>query len=109
MCEDFAPNCGDKGIGCCILFHQLAKNNMTVLPTHLLHFSLFPRLKIKLKGRHIGATEVIEAESQAVLNTFTDRDFQDAFKSGRRAGDGAYARKGTTSRMVVANRPKVSF
>jgi hypothetical protein len=36
-------------------------------------------LKIKLKGRHFDTVEVIEAESQAVLNTFTEHDFQDAF------------------------------
>jgi hypothetical protein len=35
---------------------------------------------IKLKGRHFDTTEVIEAESQAVLNTLTEHDFQDAFK-----------------------------
>jgi hypothetical protein len=37
-------------------------------------------LKITLKGRHIGTIEVMEAESQAVLNTLTEHDFQDAFK-----------------------------
>jgi hypothetical protein len=41
---------------------------------------LFPRLKIKLKGRHFDTTEVMEAESQAVLNILTEHDFQDAFK-----------------------------
>jgi hypothetical protein len=51
----------------------------------------------------------MEAESQAVLNALTEHDFQDAFKNGRSAGDGAYARKGTTLRMMVASRPKVSF
>jgi hypothetical protein len=35
--------------------------------------------------------EVIEAESQAVLNTLTVHDFQDAFKNGRNAGKGAYS------------------
>jgi histone-lysine N-methyltransferase SETMAR len=65
----------------------LTKNNMTVV----LHppyssdlvpcdFSLFPQLKIKLKGRHFDTIERIEAESQAVLNTLTEHDFQDAFK-----------------------------
>jgi hypothetical protein len=34
-------------------------------------------LKIKLKGRHFDTTEV---ESQVVLNTLTEYDFQDAFK-----------------------------
>jgi hypothetical protein len=37
-------------------------------------------LKIKLKDRHIDTTEVIKAESQAVLNTLTEHDFQDALK-----------------------------
>jgi hypothetical protein len=41
---------------------------MTVVP-HPPYFYLFPRLKVKLKGRHFDITEVIEAESQAVLNT----------------------------------------
>jgi hypothetical protein len=36
-------------------------------------------LKIKLKGRHFDTIEVIEAESQAVLNTLTEHDFQDEF------------------------------
>jgi hypothetical protein len=37
-------------------------------------------LKIKLKGRHFDIIEVFKAESQAVLNTLTEHDFQDAFK-----------------------------
>jgi hypothetical protein len=36
-------------------------------------------LKIKLKGRHFDTTEVIEAESQAMLN-ITEHDGQDTFK-----------------------------
>jgi hypothetical protein len=52
------------------------KNNMTVGP-HPPHFSLFLRLKVKLKRRHFDTTEVIEAESQAMLNTLTEHDFQD--------------------------------
>jgi hypothetical protein len=47
-----------------------SKNNMTVVP-YPPHFSMFPQLKIKLKDRHFETTEVIEAESQAVLNTLT--------------------------------------
>jgi hypothetical protein len=35
---------------------------------------------MKLKGRHFDTIEVIEAESQAVLNTLTEHDFQDAYK-----------------------------
>jgi hypothetical protein len=59
------------------------------------NFSLFPRLKIKLRGRHFDTVDVIEAESQAVLKTLTQHDFQDAFKNGRSAGSGEYERKGT--------------
>jgi hypothetical protein len=40
---------------------------------------LLPRWKIKLKGRHFDTTVLIETESQAVLNTLTGHDFQDAF------------------------------
>jgi hypothetical protein len=42
--------------------------------------SLFPRLQIKLKGRHFDTIEVIEAESQAVPNTLSEHDLQDEFK-----------------------------
>jgi hypothetical protein len=41
---------------------------------------LFPQLKTKLKGHRFNTIEMIEAELQAVLNTFTEHDFQDAFK-----------------------------
>jgi hypothetical protein len=55
------------------------KSKMTVFP-HPLYLSLFLRLKIKLKVRHFDTTEVVEEESQAVLNTLTEHDLQDAFK-----------------------------
>jgi hypothetical protein len=37
-------------------------------------------MKIKLKGRHFDTTDVIEAESKAVLKTLIEHDFQAAFK-----------------------------
>jgi hypothetical protein len=43
---------------------------------------------IKLKGRHFDETEVLHAELEAVLNTLTEHDYQDAFKNGRRSGNG---------------------
>jgi hypothetical protein len=90
MCEDFVKNFGDKRSGCFITTtHRLTchfppgnffiKCNMTVA-LHPPYVSLFPLLKIKLKGRHFDTIQMIEAESQAVLNTFTEHDFQDAFK-----------------------------
>jgi hypothetical protein len=51
---------------------------MTVVPCPP-SFSLFPRLKINLKGCHFDTIKVIEAESQAMLNTLTENDFQDVF------------------------------
>jgi hypothetical protein len=65
-------------------------------------------LKLKLKGRHFDTNEVIDAESQAVLNTLTEQDFQDAFRNSCIARKGAYAGKGNISRLMVANRPKVT-
>jgi hypothetical protein len=88
-----------------IIFDQ---NNITVV-LHPLYLSSFPQLEIKLKGCHFDTNEVIEAESQAVLNTLTEQDFQDALKYCRSAGNSAYAQKGTTSRAMVASRSKVSF
>jgi hypothetical protein len=58
---------------------MFTKNNMIDVP-HPPCFSVFHRLKIKLKGRHFDTIKVIEAESQAVLNTLTEHDFQDAFE-----------------------------
>jgi hypothetical protein len=65
---------------------------MTVVP-YPPYFSLCPRLKITLKGCHFDTTEVIEAESQAVLNALIEQDFQDALKNGRSSGSGAHVRK----------------
>jgi hypothetical protein len=70
-----------------LFFHQgffFAKNNISVVP-HPPYLTwppvtcLFPQLKIKLTGRHFDTPEEIEAESQAVLNTSPDYDFQDVF------------------------------
>jgi hypothetical protein len=48
-------------------------------------------LKIKLKCSHFDTTEVIEAESQAVLNTLTEHDCRMLLQDCRSAGNGAYA------------------
>jgi hypothetical protein len=39
-------------------------------------FFLFPRLKVKLKGRHFDTTEVIEVETKAALNMLTEHDIR---------------------------------
>jgi hypothetical protein len=56
----------------------MTRNNMTVVP-HPPCFSVVISLNIKLKGRHFGTIEMVEAESQGVLNNLTEHDFQDAF------------------------------
>jgi hypothetical protein len=43
----------------------------------------------------------MEGDSQAVLNSLTEYDSQDASKHGRSAGDRTYSRKGTISRLKV--------
>jgi hypothetical protein len=66
-------------------------------------------LKIKLKGRHFDTIEMIEAESQAVLNTLTEHDFQDAFKKkSRSTGKSGYVLKGSTLKVMVASRQKLA-
>jgi hypothetical protein len=56
----------------------LTENNMTVVP-YPRYFSLLPRLKLTLKSM------------QAVPNTPTEHDFQDAFKKCKNAGNDTYA------------------
>jgi hypothetical protein len=87
MCQGFAPKSRDKRTGCCITTHRLTlpfltrefltKNNMTVVqnPSQSsvsapCDFYVF---------RHFDTIDLIEAELQAVLNTLTEDDFQDAF------------------------------
>jgi hypothetical protein len=86
--EDFTQNFDGNGTGCCITTeHRLTFpfSPWNFLPKHLPYFSLLPRLNIILKGHHSHTTEVIEAESQAVLNTFTEHDFLDAFKKSQKS------------------------
>ena len=50
-------------------------------------FFLFPKLKLKLKGRRFVTTEGVQAESQRVLDTQREKDFQEAFQKWRRRWD----------------------
>jgi hypothetical protein len=65
----------------CFLFHQgiFVQKQHDRRPPPTLLFSV-SQLKIELKGLHFDTSEVIEAEAQAVLNTHTEHNFQDAFK-----------------------------
>jgi hypothetical protein len=56
-------------------FHQriVDQTNMTIAPPPC--FALLVRLKTKLKGRRFDTIEVMEAESQTVLNSLPEHDF----------------------------------
>jgi hypothetical protein len=49
-------------------------------------FFLFPKMKLKLKGRQFDTTEEIQAESRECL-TLTEKDFHEAFQKRRRRWD----------------------
>jgi hypothetical protein len=53
--------------------------------------------------------EEIQAESHKVLDTLTEKDFQEAFQNGGDGGTGVYMREGSTSRVMVADRPYGEF
>ena len=68
--------------------HQfLAINKIAVIPRQPYSpdlapcdFFLFPKLKLKLKGCWFDTIEEIQAESQRVLDTPTEKGFQKAFQ-----------------------------
>jgi hypothetical protein len=45
----------------------------------LCDFALFPRIKLKLKGRRFETLSDIQRESQAVLDSIKENDFHGAF------------------------------
>jgi len=64
----------------------LTKNKMAVIPHRPdspdlapCDFFLFPKMKLKLKRRRFVTIEEIQAESQRVLDTLIEKDFQEAF------------------------------
>ena len=78
----------------------LTNNNMTVVPHPPYspdlapsNFFLFPKLKTKLKGQRV-QTEEIQEESQAILNTLRENDFQECFKNWQRRWDRCQASEG---------------
>jgi hypothetical protein len=72
----------------------LAKNKTAVIPhpsySHDLapcDFFPFPKLKLELKGRRFDTTEDIQAESQRMFDTLTEKGFQEAFQKRSRRWD----------------------
>jgi hypothetical protein len=46
-------------------------------------FNLFPKMKMKLKGRRFDTTEEIQAKLLRMLDTLTEKDFQEVFQKWR--------------------------
>jgi hypothetical protein len=69
---------------------QIASDNETFLSRVITDelapcdFFLFPKMKLKLKGRRFDIIVVIQAESQRVLDTLTEKEFQETFQKWRR-------------------------
>jgi hypothetical protein len=68
-------------------------------------FFLFPKIKLKLKGRRFDTIDRIQTESQRVLDTLKKRISSKRSKKDGDGGISVYIREGTTSRMVAASRP----
>jgi hypothetical protein len=57
-------------------------------------FFLFPKLKMKFKGRRFQMVDEIQAESQAALNTLGENYFQECLKNWQRRWDHCQASEG---------------
>jgi hypothetical protein len=47
------------------------------------NFLMFPKMKLKLKGGRFDTIEEIQTESQRVLDTLTEKNYQEAFQKWR--------------------------
>jgi len=57
-------------------------------------FFLFPKMKLQLKGRRFDRVEETQRESQNVLGTLREQDFQHAFQQWQRRWDRCVAAQG---------------
>ena len=103
-CKDVAPKFGEKRPGCFTMITPRltppsSPNSFWRKPKWLIplppcspdltppDFFLFSKMTLKLKGRRFDTTEEIQAESQRVLDTLVEKDFQKAFQKWRRRWD----------------------
>jgi hypothetical protein len=68
-------------------------------------FFLFPKMKLKLKGRRFDTIDEIQAESQRVLDTLTEKTSRKRSKNEGDGRTGVYMREETTSMFMAADRP----
>lgn len=57
-------------------------------------FFLFPKMKLKLKGRHFDTVEDIQRESRKILNSIPESDFEKAFQKWQKRWDKCIAAEG---------------
>jgi hypothetical protein len=93
-----------------------AKYKMTVIPhppyspdLAPCDFFLFQQINLKLKGCQFDRTEEIQAKSQRVLDTLTEKDFQEAVQKWRRWWDRCLHAGGNTLKVMAASRPYGEF
>jgi len=90
-----------------MLFYTASYTNMTVIP-HLpyspdlvqCYFFLFPKLKLRMKGRTFDTIEEIQEQSQWVLDTIPKGTSRDVSKHGRNAGNAVFVQKGCTLKVM---------
>jgi hypothetical protein len=87
----------------------VTNNNMVIIPhppysSDLAHcdFALFPKLKMKLKGRRFEMVSDIQRESQAVLNGIEINDLHGAFEAWKNDGITVYVLKETILKEMAA-------
>jgi hypothetical protein len=73
---------------------EFVTNNMVIVPHPPYSpnlapsdFTLFPKLKMKLKGRRFETVSGIQRESQAVLDSIKESDFHGAFETWKKQLD----------------------
>jgi hypothetical protein len=64
-------------------------------------FALFPKFKMKLKGRHFETVSDIQRELQAVFDSIKENDFHSALKRGKNDGIAVYIPKETILKEVA--------
>jgi hypothetical protein len=94
----------------------LAKHKMAVIPRppyspdlKPCDFFLFPKIKLKLKGRRSIPLRRSRLNRRECLTLWQKRTSRKRFKHGRDGGTTVYVREGTTSRMIAADRPYGEF
>jgi hypothetical protein len=65
-------------------------------------FALFPKLKMKLKGRRFETASHIQRELQMVLDSIKENDFHSALKCGMNDGIAVYVPKETILKEMPA-------